>query len=417
MSINERKDKTGTIKEVDLGLSDSETQALNECRRHIADDADLNDMRDATLARYLRHNSWSVEPALKQLKEYLAWRKANNIDHILDKHDFKDRDLIRTIVPHAYHQFDKQGRPIYLEKTGLIATAALADEKITNPDSFLHSHIYGLEMLQRRMHEKSLERKERVNGICTILDLTGLGFGHRNCLMVLKRCMDFDSKYYPEYLDKLYVINSPWMAPYIYQAVQVFLHPITKSRIQIVSGEPNAFLAEHIAPENLPSEYGGTCTGDRCDCGGSGKGGPLNLKGCCDVLDASELKAAEVEGLDSQVVAYDFEKTVSSSADACDTFTWYFEVADGMDIDFSVELLPVSGAREADESKRVKVVKVERLRTGRGSYQAPYPGAKLLFRWDNNFSWMNSKAIRYTVASMQADDVSTQQLAQAKAAQ
>jgi hypothetical protein len=49
-------------------------QALNECRRLIADDADLNDLRDATLARYLRHNSWNVEPAIQQLKEYLVSR-------------------------------------------------------------------------------------------------------------------------------------------------------------------------------------------------------------------------------------------------------------------------------------------------------------------------------------------------------
>jgi hypothetical protein len=134
-------------------------------------------------------------------------------------------------VPYAYHNSDKEGRPIYIEKTGLIATAALADEKLLNPDHFMHSHIYGVELMQRRMYEMSLARGERVNGITTILDFNGLGFQHRNCMQVLKKCLDFDKKYYPEYLGKLYVVNSPWVAPYLFQAVQVFLDEVTKSRV------------------------------------------------------------------------------------------------------------------------------------------------------------------------------------------
>ena len=38
----------------------------------MANDADLDDLRDATLARYLRHNSWHVAPAVKQMQEYIV---------------------------------------------------------------------------------------------------------------------------------------------------------------------------------------------------------------------------------------------------------------------------------------------------------------------------------------------------------
>jgi len=395
MSINERKDKSGKIQEVDLGLAENEQQALDECRHTVADDAELNDMRDATLARYLRANKWQVEPAVKQLKEYLKWRKDNNIDSITDNPMFPSREMIRTIIPYAYHNTDKEGRPLYIEKTGMIATAALADSKIVNPQHLLRSHIYGVEMLQKAMHEESLKRGTRVNGITTILDMNGLGFHHRGCMMTLKECMDFDQKYYPEYLGKLYVINTPWVTPYLYQAVQVFLDEVTKSRIQIVSGNPSEFLLQHIAPENLPIEYGGTCDGTACRHGGHEGISPV--KGCLDVLDSSTIKAAEIEGLDSQTVAYDFEKVLSASATGTgETFTWYFEVADGYDIDFSVELLPVSGVQESDPNKRVYVQKVERLKVGQGTFKAPYPNAKVILRWDNNFSYFTSKNIKYT---------------------
>jgi hypothetical protein len=160
-----------------------------------------------------------------------AFRKANNVDKILENPDFPSHDLIRTLIPYAYHGEDKEGRPIYIERTGMIATAALADENIARADHLLHSHIYGVELMQRRMYEISLRKGERVNGICTILDFEGLGFHHRQCLFVLKTLLDFDKKYYPEYLGKLYVINTPWVGPYLYQAVQVFLDEVTKARV------------------------------------------------------------------------------------------------------------------------------------------------------------------------------------------
>lgn len=54
------------------------SQALAECRAAIQSDAALDDLRDATLARYLRHNSWHVEPAIKQMKEYLVSEARSN---------------------------------------------------------------------------------------------------------------------------------------------------------------------------------------------------------------------------------------------------------------------------------------------------------------------------------------------------
>ena len=295
----------------------------------------------------------------------------------MDTPEFPKKDLIRTIVPYAYHNVDKDGRPIYIERTGMIATAAMADQKICPIDDIIPSHIYGVELMQRCMYQSSLERGHRVSGITTIIDLEGLGFQHRDCLFVLKKCLEFDKQYYPEYLGKLYVINSPWVAPYLFSAVQIFLDEVTKSKIQVISGNPSEFLLENIPAANLPKEYGGSCTGVDCKHGGMGMDYP-NVKGCIDVLDSSQIKAEEISGLDTQDIAYDFEKLVSSSSSgAAETFTWYFEVADGYDIDFSVELLPISGQKEEDENKRVLVQKVERLKTGKGTFKAPFPNAKV----------------------------------------
>jgi len=406
MSINERKDKTGRIAEIDLGLSDHEKQVLSECRAAVADDADLDDLRDATLARFLRHNSWSVAPAVKQLREYMAWRKTNNIDKILDNSNVPSLATMRTVIPYAYHGFDKEGRMIYIEKSGQIATAALADEAICPPEHLLHAHIYGVELMQKAMYDKSLQTGKRANGITTILDLEGLGFHHRQCIHVLKRLLDFDKQYYPEYLGKLYIINCPWVGPYLYSAVQMFLDEVTKQRLQIISGDPAEFLLSQIDPDQLPKQYGGNCTGEQCNHGGLGKDMPGQIKGCVDVLDSSNLKPAgapDDAGLEKQEISYDFEKEVTAENEG-DVFTWYFEIGGDKtyDVDFSVELLPVSGKKEPDVSKKVLIQKVQRLKTHKGNFKAPYAGAKLLFRWDNNFSWMAGKSLKYNVECQKA---------------
>jgi len=200
--------------------------------------------------------------------------------------------------------------------------------------------------------------------------------------------------------------------------VQVFLDEVTKARIQIISGDPSEFLLSQIAPENLPVQHGGNCTGERCQHGGLGNSFP-SVKGCIDVLDSSKLKPhgapEDASGLDSQEISYEFEKVLAATKEG-DVFTWYFEVLNGYDIDFSVELLPASGQRESVESKRVLIQKVARLRTGKGTFKAPFAGAKLLFRWDNNFSWMAGKSLKYTVQCQTPTDELNSLMASANSA-
>lgn len=150
----------------------------------------------------------------------------------------------------------------------------------------------------------------------------------------------------------------------------------THPQIQIISGDPSEFLLSQISPENLPKLYGGNCTGAACNHGGMGD--KLGVSGCVDVLDSSKIAASagDASGLDAQEVSYDFEREVQAAAEG-DMFTWYFETANGYDVDFSVELLPVNGAREANENKRVYIQKVERLKTNKGSFKAPFANAKV----------------------------------------
>jgi len=45
---------------------------------------------------------------------FLKWRKANNVD-LIHEVEFPEIEEVRKIFPHAYHNTDKQGRPLYIE--------------------------------------------------------------------------------------------------------------------------------------------------------------------------------------------------------------------------------------------------------------------------------------------------------------
>ncbi len=377
MSSNERKHPN--IRETVLTLSDSESSCLSSMRGELGDLA--TEITDFALVRFLRHHSWNVSSASEAWRNYIKWRQEKGLDTILST-SLSSEQKIRTMVPYSYHSFDKENRPIYWEKTGKLQCAALADSSIVTEAEFVHSHVWGMEFIYQKAHEKSLELGQRIDQFTSILDMNGLGFHHRAVMFILKACMDLDSLYYPERIGKLYVLNTPWVAPALYQLVQPLCPQYVKDKVFIVDGTPDQFLSTVIQSENIPVEYGGSCT---CN----GKAG-----GCLAELDAGEFIriAKKVDGLDVENVSYDFVRTLE-----CDekggTFTWYFECADGYDIDFTVAIYDLKDSAKPPVYAKQKT----RCETSKGSYEATGP-VKLVFEWDNNFSYFTSKTVKYSLS-------------------
>jgi len=382
MSTQERKDPTGQIEEIKEELTPDQQSALEAMRTEVNKHTQFKpeELRDATLLRFLRQQSYNATAAAEQIVKYLQWRVDNKIDQLLDKPFEKDAS-IRSLIPWTYSGFDNDGRPIYVEKTGKIKCADLVNPDVITLDALIDSHIYGLESLAVKMQESSKRLGKRVDQFATILDMNGLGFHHRSALGMLRACLDIDYNYFPDRIGRIYVINTPWVAPYLYQAVQVFLDANTKQRVHIVSGDPKAFLPTVIPKESLPVEYGGTFETKE--------------------LDVQEGESDDSAGLDTELVSYDFTKELECGAEG-GTFNWYFKCDGGYDIDFSVEMQTPS--QQPDDKKTYAKIP-SRCVTNKGSYKSEGP-CKLIFRWDNNFSYFTSKTVKYMVgvSQMGAED-------------
>ena len=387
MSINEQKHPD--VQETSIGtlnLTDTEHDHFTQLRASLTPQHD--NITDFTLYRFLKVSSFHVEPARKQFIDYMHWRASHKLDTVLQTIPNKI-DVIRTLVPHAYHGYDRAGRPIYIEKTGKIHCAALADESVLPREDFIHSHMWGVENLMRLCHESSLKSGKRVETFTSIIDMAGLSFSHRTALPLLNQCMTLDSTYYPEFIGKLFVLNTPWVAPMMYNMTAPFVPAEIRSRVYVLKDVSE--LHEHVDPLQLPVELGGTCQ----QCGD---------KLCVPEPDATAINAlvqnAHDDGLEKVYVSTDYEKLLE-----CDekggTFTWFFECDEGYDIDFSVELLTAGSSSGGGEKKYAKMP--SRCQTNRGSYESKGKCAVRLF-WDNSYSWMNGKNVKFSAHIVQIDE-------------
>lgn len=120
-------------------------------------------------------------------------------------------EQLATIVACSHHGFDKCGRPLYIEKTGMIPVDGMLSY-FTDAE-MLHAHIWGNEYSAMRAKQGSVRAGKTVDTFASILDLKGLTSSHKKLLDYAKLMTAVDQDHYPERLGFMCVINCPWYFP------------------------------------------------------------------------------------------------------------------------------------------------------------------------------------------------------------
>ena len=97
----------------------------------------------------------------------------------------------------------------------------------------------------------------------SVLDLNGIGMGHTGSKFTepARALMDIDQWFYPESMQKMYIVNAPWVFKMIWKVVRPWLHPITQEKIHVCgSNFLKEFEADGITKDHLPECIGGTGT-------------------------------------------------------------------------------------------------------------------------------------------------------------
>ncbi|CDH50451.1 sec14 cytosolic [Lichtheimia corymbifera JMRC:FSU:9682] len=266
---------------------DEENNAIQELYKELG--SEYAHLDREYLKQFLIARSWNVKAAKEQLLSTMTWRKDNKVDlypaatkdnklpllypvrgfdTIPDGNLTSDAGVSESVLRiyrwmggSCLHKTDKDGCPIYIERLGYHAAKELA--KFTTTEEVSQYHIGCNEFLHRViMRDCSIKANKTINRETVIFDCTNMNWGqfHMPALYFIKAISDTDQKYYPETLNKLYLVNAPSAFVMVWKIVKAWLDPGTIEKIQILGKDFKDVLLQQIPAENLPSFLGGDCT-------------------------------------------------------------------------------------------------------------------------------------------------------------
>jgi len=224
---------------------------------------------DFTLLRFIRARKGDVDGAIEAYTKMVEWRKETGVDKMLIEED-PNEHVFQCICPHRHHGCDREGHPIYIERTGMIRVNEVV--RHTSEEDIVTRHVRFMEKMIERMIASSQNTNKYVGKMVLIHDMTGMRYTIEPAgFRIFRKTTHIDQTYYPECLKSMIIINAPLSFRGVWAIIKPWLDPKTRTKVEIYGTNFHARLAELIAPEELPEIYGGTCTcegkydnGDSC---------------------------------------------------------------------------------------------------------------------------------------------------------
>mmetsp|Transcript_11438 Transcript_11438/g.27438 ORF Transcript_11438/g.27438 Transcript_11438/m.27438 type:complete len:374 (+) Transcript_11438:49-1170(+) len=268
-------------------LTQAQQCALNDMKQKIRYFAE-----DKELLRFLIARKWDVDAAIDQFEAMMQWRRDHDVDRVrgralgpfgpdaadvlkdsrLSRNDVEMFPQLRLVEPSPnegaliyYGQtlafgFDKKGQPIQIQNGGL-AGWRFRDmlRVIGGSDNMMASLVRMHELQAARMEEASRKLGRPITKQVVITNASGMPLRpHPLAVAAFKDFLIVSSRYYPESLAVLFVVNAPPFFVALYKLIQSWLDPVTASKIQVLGRNFQSVLLEHIDADQLPRDYGGT---------------------------------------------------------------------------------------------------------------------------------------------------------------
>ena len=216
---------------------------------------------DFYLLKFCRARKFELDKVLIMFKNFLNWRKKENIDNIDNIFVMKDLMKLKELYPHGYHKVDKLGRPIYIE----ILSKVKIDEvfKLISDENLIKYYVQEYERVMKyRFPACSKLKGTRIDQSFTVLDVKGIGLSHvfGKTKKFLQIATSIGQDYYPENMGVMFIINCGSFFGLLWNLVKGFLDPKTREKIKVEGSKYQTKLLEFIDSENLPTFLGGSCT-------------------------------------------------------------------------------------------------------------------------------------------------------------
>ncbi|XP_042004704.1 phosphatidylinositol/phosphatidylcholine transfer protein SFH6-like [Salvia splendens] len=250
------------------------------------------------MLRFLKARKFNINKAKIMWADMLEWRKNFGADTIMEDFHFKELNEVQQYYPHGYHGVDKDGRPVYIERLGMIDVDMLL--QVTNVDRFVKYQVQEFERsLAIRFPACSVAANKHIGSSTTILDVEGLNLMSLTGPVVefIKVVQKVDNDNYPETLSRMFIVNAGPGFRMIWNVVKPLLDPETTSKIQVIGSNYQRKLLEVIDESELPNFFGGCCTcAIEGDCIRSDKG-PWNNQNLLKMTPGTEVHLVQTASI------------------------------------------------------------------------------------------------------------------------
>ncbi|KAJ7952496.1 Phosphatidylinositol/phosphatidylcholine transfer protein [Quillaja saponaria] len=214
-----------------------------------------------TLLRFLRKRDFDFSKAKETFLNYLKWRRNFRVDMIPKEFKFEEFEDVKKCYHHGYHGVDRLGRPVYIERVGMVDLNKLF--QLTTIERFVKYHVSEQEKtINLRYPACSVAAKRHISSTTSIVDVNGVGMSNfsKQARSLFLEIQKIDSNYYPETLHRLFIINAGSGFKMLWKALKAFLDARTVAKIRVLGYDYLRALLEIIDPSNLPIFLGGNCT-------------------------------------------------------------------------------------------------------------------------------------------------------------
>jgi len=270
-----------------VDLEDAETQVIAELRHRLLKEAGYRDLPNDLLHSCCRVCKRDPDRAFRRALDMLAWREREGVDSILTNPAAVAEELSwRRLLRYGFAGKDRKSRPVMIQAVGQWDMRALNAAIKERKQGLLQSHVVVYETLRRQAQEALLLQAtaaptdsdgfgEEVNGRIIlppellrrrplrwviVLDVEGLSFWHTRfpeVLAGLQEASVLGSKYYPETVDRMFVVNASPGFHLTWRLIARFLKPNTRSKVRVLPAGDNQDLISECGSACIPVHLGG----------------------------------------------------------------------------------------------------------------------------------------------------------------
>jgi hypothetical protein len=437
-------------------LTEEQAKKVADLQRRVASLPAPRDYQDALreqptllLSKFLYARKWISEDAFDMFRTAAAWRlhhrlggdvpvfpamrppRGYDVEKLIAAQGGKVRpqnqsvDMTEAaysdISPSRWHYWDKGGRPILIERTGMVDTEALVERTrvLTRPGEKFTKRYCEYDRNNNEIGNalvdyanKYLRKDDNAISQCTvIMDLKHITLRHFStaAMELVTASTDMAQRYYPEGLHKVYAVNAPAVAKVGFRLLVPFLDKRVQEKVVFTKNaeETRRVLLQAVDADKLPKFLGGTC-----ECTGGcvpvkGEGGAPDRWSSIDKRHLTHTRHVGA-GRSSHV---EFDVT-----DEAGPLHWSFEVDSKRTVDYVVSLADSSGSngKALVLAPPTRGVFAEGVVSVPSDYRcsAAQP-CKLRVDLDNSFSWVNAKDVRWRVEPVAVREAAAREAAAA----